>query len=392
MNPPTRRVFLTQLALGGSIILGGRLWAADSSTSGGGGLVPLAPPDKQPPDLEMPPITKPVGWAIVGLGKLALEEIMPAFAQCHTAKPVALVSGHPDKARKVAKAYDIPEENIYNYENYDEMAKNPAIQIVYIVLPNHMHAEYTIRALKAGKDVLCEKPMAATVQEAEQMIAVARETKRQLMIAYRLHYEPYNQTVIKMCQDQELGRIKTFTAENSQDVQPPNIRLSKETAGGPLGDIGVYCINAARYVTGEQPIEVSAFARQPQDDPRFREVPETINFLMRFPSGVMADCTCCFGAAESRRFRVTCEKGYIDLDSAFAYRGQRLKVRRDKEVEELLIDPVDHFAAEMDHFSESVIHGHACHTPGEMGLADMQVMEAIKKSIASGKAEKVAGA
>ena len=347
---------------------------------------PLAPPESQSPDAKLPDApVKPLGWAVVGLGKLAIEEVMPAFALCHQTKPVALVSGHPDKARRIADAYGIDAKKIYGYDNFDKIADDPAIDIVYIILPNSMHAEYTIRALKAGKHVLCEKPMAATVAECTAMNRAAAEAKRQLMIAYRLRYEPFNMTAIDLCRKGELGKLRSISATNGQNVQAPNIRLSKALAGGPVGDVGIYCLNAARYLTGEEPVEVTAIAQQPADDPRFREVPESVAFTLKFPSGVIANCDCSFGSAESRRFRVDGTTGVLDLADAFAYRGQRMTVGKTGAVSELKIAPANHFTAEMDHFSSCVASGKPCRTPGEEGLADMKVIAAIEEAIRTGR-------
>jgi predicted dehydrogenase len=358
-----------------------------------GGAMPLAPPDKQPPDLKIPEVQKKAGWAVVGLGKLALEEILPAFSKSRRSKLVALVSGHPDKARKVGAAYGI--QHIYGYANFDNLAQNPDIDIVYVVLPNSMHADYTMRALKAGKHVLCEKPMAATVGEAEKMIQAARAAQRKLMIAYRLHYEPFNQKVMQLCADKTLGPIQTIASSNCQDVKAPNIRLSGELAGGPLGDVGVYSINAARYCTREEPVEVMAVAHTPKDDPRFREVPASVAFTLRFPSGVLAHCDSSFSSGMSRNLRVHCAKGYIELDPAFSYRGLKLVTKQGEDMANTatladhLIEPVDHFAAEMDHLSAAILDGGEIRTPGEEGLADMKVMAAIEEAIRTGKAAKV---
>lgn len=358
--------------------------------SAGGGLlaaaaVPLAPPDAQPPKLKVPQApTKKLGWAIVGLGQLAMEEIMPAFSQCEHSAPVALVSGHPDKAKSVAAHYGIDPKNIYDYKSYDSIKDNPAVDIIYIVLPNSMHAEYTIRGFKAGKHVLCEKPMSATVQEAQEMIDAAKAAQRKLMIAYRLRYEPFNQKMIELCRKKEHGPIRMIEAVNVQDVQAPNIRLSKALAGGPLGDVGVYCINAARYCTGEEPVEVSAMQFAAPDDPRFAEVPDRVTFELRFASGVLAHCGCGFSGAESRQYRVMCSGGWMQLDSAFAYSGQRMHVSHDQELTELRLAHVDHFASEMDHFSQCVRDNKDPLTPGEDGLADMKVMAAVQKSADTG--------
>ncbi len=394
-DPKSRREFLIRSAALGGGVLAGAVQASAAKT--GDTAVPLAPPDRQPPDLELPKTpTRKVGWAIVGLGKLALEEIMPAFAECHSSEPVALVSGHPDKARKVAAAYGIKPEAIFDYESYDRLAEDKRVEVIYIVLPNSMHADFTIRGLRAGKHVLCEKPMAVNVAECENMIAEAKKADRQLGVAYRLHSEPLNRKVMELCAAKAFGKIKTFESSNCQDVKPPNIRLSGPLGGGPVGDLGVYSINAARYVTGEEPVEVTAFAHQPADDPRFREVPESVVFTLRYPSGVLANCNCSFGSSRSERYRVICADGWIEMAPAFSYRGLRLRTQRGaakgaKQVEnaELRIEQVDHFAAEMDHFSEVVRDGTQLRTPGEMGLADMRIVTAIADAARTGRAVKI---
>ncbi|RYD32612.1 MAG: twin-arginine translocation signal domain-containing protein [Verrucomicrobiaceae bacterium] len=358
--------------------------------------VPLAPPDKQSPSLVLPePVERKVGWALVGLGQLSLEEILPAFSQCRLTQPVALVSGHPDKARQVAKAYGVKENAILNYDSFDSMVENKEIEVVYIVLPNSMHAEFTIRALQAGKHVICEKPMAASVEECHQMIAAAEKANRKLMIAYRLHYEPLNRKVMEMCSAKALGKIKLFSSSNCQNVQAPNIRLSTKTAGGPVGDVGVYSINAARYVIGEEPVDVYAVEHRPPEDPRFAEVPESVTFVLRYPSGVLAHCECSFGTAGSQRYRAVCEDGFIEMDPAFPYRGLKLSVSRIKgsagapEKADIQIPQINQFAAEMDYFSECILKNKDPRTPGSMGLADMRIITAIRESARTGQPVKI---
>lgn len=399
----TRRQFTHSLALIGAGSLaaavapsGTRSAAAQPAIGPSDAPVPLAPPDRQPPKLQLPEVvSRKAGWALVGLGQLALEEVMPAFGQCKLSQPAALVSGHPAKAHRVAQAYGMDPRNIYDYGNFDRIAENPAVDIVYIILPNSMHAEYTIRALRAGKHVLCEKPMSVTVAEAEQMVVTANEMRRKLMIAYRLHYEPLNRKVMQLCSERAFGPIKTFSSSNCQDVGAPNIRLSAALGGGPLGDVGVYSINAARYCIGEEPVEVTGVAHQPTDDPRFREVPESVAFTMRFPSGALAHCDCSFGAEVSRRYRVHCAKGFIDMDPAFSYNGLRLTVKTGNERSgkaeraELPIEQVNHFAAEMDHLSSCVLDEAEPLTPGEEGLADMRVIAAIAEAVRTGRAVRV---
>lgn len=347
-------------------------------------LPPLAPSDRQPPALQIPKPEKKLGWAVVGLGELTLEEILPAFGATKRSKLTALVSGHPEKARQLAEVYNVPSKAIYNYENFDSLRDNPDVDVIYIVLPNSMHAEFTIRGLQAGKHVLCEKPMAVTTAECEQMIAAAEKADRKLGVAYRLHYEPTNLAVMKMCKDKKFGAIKTFTASNCQYVKAPNIRLSGPLGGGPIGDVGVYCINAARYTIGEEPLEVSAFAVQPKSDPRFREVPESVSWVMRYPSGIVAECECSFGTGRSSSYQVLCETGSIKMNPAYTYEGLKLWTESTDEGvpvrTEWNITPVDQFASEMDGFSTAILGDKPVKTPGEMGLSDIRIVLAVMES------------
>ncbi len=377
MVNPTRRTFLTTTAATATLLANGSGDAAP----------PLAPPDKQPPNLQLPEIVKKkVGIAVVGLGQLALEEVIPAFEHCKFARLAALVSGHLDKARHVARAVGLdPEEAVYSYERYEELKGNSNVDAIYIILPNSMHAEFTIRGFRCGKHVLCEKPMAVSSEECKQMIAAAKHAQRKLMIAYRLHYEPFNLEIMRMCREKELGAIRSIIATNSQDVAAPNIRLSKELRGGPLGDIGIYCLNATRYITDEEPTEVIAYEQANKSDPRFSEVPEGYSFTLAFPSGVVAHCGCNFASAVSRYLRIECEKGVIELDQAFSYRGQQLKIHTAEGIKRLTLTPVNHFAAEMDAFATAVLNDQRIKTPGEEGLADMIAIEAIERSAREGK-------
>lgn len=352
------------------------------------GAVPLAPPDRQPPHLDVPKPQKKLGWAVVGIGELTLGQILPAFGEAKKSKPVALVSGHPEKAKQVAEVYGVPGQSIYNYENFDSIRDNPDIDVVYIVLPNSMHAEYTVRGLEAGKHVLCEKPMAVSVEECERMIAAAEKAGRELGIAYRLHYEPMNRTVMEMCRAKKFGNIKTFTGSFCQDVKAPNIRLSGPLGGGPAGDMGIYCINAARYTIDEEPIEAVAVQVQPKSDPRFREVPETVSFLLRYPSGIVAECECSLGTSRSSNYQVLCEKGSIAMEPAYNYEGLRLFTSEKRDGTPLRVEHripgVNQFAAEMDAFSNAVMNNEPVRTPGRMGLADIRIILAVLESARQG--------
>jgi predicted dehydrogenase len=222
--------------------------------------------------------SRKVGFAIVGLGGFALNQLIPAFSSCRHAKLVALVSGDKQKAKQVAAKYGVAEKNVYGYDaSFDSIKDNPEIDVAYIVLPNGQHAEFTVRAAKAGKHVLCEKPMANTVEECQQMIDACKQANRKLMIDYCCQYDPVNLEAIRILRSGEIGRLRMFTGDYGFHMNDAAAwRLNRKLAGGgPLMDIGIYLINGARYITGEEPIEVNGFTFSPNDDPRFKEVEAT---------------------------------------------------------------------------------------------------------------------
>jgi predicted dehydrogenase len=334
------------------------------------------------------PPGKKLGWAIVGLGSLAINQILPAFARCEKSKVVAFVSGHFDKANKLAQRYGVDSKNIYNYENYDSLKNNPEIDVVYIVLPNGMHAEYTVRGLQAGKHVLSEKPMANTPAECQQMIDEARKADRKLMVAYRCRYEPFNQEAIRIARSKELGATQMILADAGFPIGDPNQwRLNKKLAGGgSLMDIGIYALNASRYLTGEEPKEVNAMTQSTPGDPRFKEVEEHVTFQLRFPSGVLANCTSSYGYFHQSHYRVMGTEARLCMDPATWYSGLRLWIERGNVIAQHDLPEVDHFAAEMDHMSACVQENKQPLTPGEEGLRDLTIMQAIYESARSQKA------
>jgi predicted dehydrogenase len=337
------------------------------------------------------PPGKKLGWAIVGLGSLAINQILPAFALCEKSKVVALVSGHPEKANKLALRYGVSPKNIYNYQNYDSIRDNPEVDIIYIVLPNGMHAEYTVRALQAGKHVLTEKPMANTPAECQQMVDAGHKANRKLMVAYRCQYEPYNREAIRVARSKELGTVKVILADAGFNMKDPNQwRLKKSLAGGgSLMDIGIYALQAARYLTGEEPSEVNAMMYSTPGDERFKEVEEAINFQLRFPSGVLANCTSSYGYAWQTHYRVVTTDGWLEMDPATAYSGLRMRIHRGNIIEEKDLPVVDHFAAEMEHMSECVMQNKEPLTPGEEGLRDLTIMHALYEAANTGRTVKL---
>jgi predicted dehydrogenase len=343
-------------------------------------------------ELQVPdPPGKKLGWAIVGLGSLAINQILPAFAKCEKSKVVALVSGHPDKANKLALRYGVNPKNIYNYQNYDTIRDNPEVDIIYIVLPNGMHAEYTIRGFQAGKHVLSEKPMANTPADCQQMIDAGRKANRKLMVAYRCRYEPFNQEAIRMARQQELGPTKVIVADHGFNIgDPTQWRLNKTLAGGgSLMDIGIYSLQAARYITGEEPTEINAMTYTTPGDVRFKEVEETINFQLRFPSGILANCSSSYGYSGQNRYRVVTTKGWFELEPATQYNGLRMYLHHDNITEERLLPVRDHFALEMDHMSGCVMENKEPLTPGEEGLRDLTIMTGIYEAARTGKVVKL---
>lgn len=342
--------------------------------------------------LQVPePPGRKLGWAIVGLGRLSINQILPAFAKCEKSRVVAFVTGSREKGEKLAARYGVNPKNIYNYQNYDALRDNPEVDIIYIVLPNGMHAEYTIRGARAGKHVLTEKPMANTPKDCEEMIAEARRASRKLMVAYRCRYEPYNNELIKVSRSGDIGKIRVVLSDHGFNIgDPAQWRLNKALAGGgSLMDIGLYSLQAACYTTGEDPVEVSAMEFTDRSDPRFKEVEDVINFQMRFPSGALAQCTSSYGYAGQSRIRVIGARGWAELEPATSYTGLRMRVRLGNRTEERDLPQRDHFAAEMDHLSDCVMQNKDVLTPGEEGLRDLKIMTAIYEAARTGKTVKL---
>jgi predicted dehydrogenase len=232
---------------------------------------------------------------------------------------------------------------------------------------------------------LSEKPMANTPADCQAMIDAARKANRKLMVAYRCRYEPFNQSMIAMSRSREFGPIKVVVADHGFNIgDPTQWRLKRELAGGgSLMDIGIYSLQAARYITGEEPTEINAVMYNTPGDVRFKEVEETINFQLRFPSGALANCTSSYGYAGQNRYRVIASNGWFELEPATSYTGQRMRIRRGDAIEEKDLQPRDHFAAEMDHMSQCIMNNSDPLTPGEEGLRDIKIMMAIYEAARS---------
>src|SRR5580704_8494576 len=262
-----------------------------------------------------------IGYAVIGLGTIA-DHFMRGVQTSSNSQITGLVSGHRDKAERIAAQYGVPKESIYSYEDMDRFKENKAIDAVYVALPNSMHAEYTIRSAKAGKHVLCEKPMSTTVKEAEDMIAACKAANVKLMIAYRLHYEPLNLKAIQLIRDGAVGKVQVINGAFGFNAAPGAWRLNKTLAGGgSVFDVGIYVLNASRYLTGEEPSGFTAVAGTVDQDGRFSPVEENVSWTTKFPSGVVATGSCTYGAQMPGYFKVFGSKGWLEMAPAFNYDG-----------------------------------------------------------------------
>ncbi|TKD53278.1 Gfo/Idh/MocA family protein [Sphingomonas baiyangensis] len=339
---------------------------------------------------ELPDAEK-VGIAVVGLGKLALGEVLPAFGQCRAAKLAAVVSGDPAKARRVAAQAGLPDDAIYSYESYDRMAQDRRIDVVYIILPNSLHADYTVRAFKAGKHVLCEKPMATTEADCRRMIAAAEAADRKLMIAYRCFFEPANLEAMRVMRSGTLGKIRSFSSDNGRpsSLSDPADQWRLDgplSGGGALTDIGIYGINGARYLLGEEPVEVRAWAYTDKSDPRFAETEDAIHWQFRMASGVIVNGSTSFSYASTSRLQAVGEKGRLVMDPATNYRGIQLAVHEGGVERRPQTPAIDQFAREMDEMAMVVRRNRPIAATGEEGMQDVRLMLAILESVRQGGA------
>lgn len=335
-----------------------------------------------------------VGYALVGLGRLSTNQLAPALQKTHHAKLAAIVTGTPSKEKVWAEKYGLPESHIYNYENFDTIADNEDVDVVYVVLPNGMHHEFVLRAAKAGKHVLCEKPMANTVQECREMIAACHEAGRKLAIGYRCQFEPHHLECIRIARDEVLGTLRhidagfAFRIADFAPDDPKHWRLEKALAGGgALMDIGVYALNACRYLTGEEPVSITAQEVKTNAE-KFAEVDETIIWTMTFPKGTTATCSTSYDYNGVNKFLAYAGKGTFGMEPAYSYGGNSAFAngRRLEKPE------IDQFAAEMDDFALCITEDRLSRVPGEEGLNDLLAIEAIYEAARTGKAVKPAKA
>ena len=358
----------------------------------GAGLVAGAIPTAACAGPKVDPGARKFGYAVVGLGNYAVNQIMPRLASCERSRLVALVSGTPAKLEKYGAQYNIPKTHRYNYQNYDAIRDNADIDAVYIILPNSMHAEYSIRASKAGKHVMCEKPMAVSVAECQAMIAAAKAANRKLMIGYRCQFEQNNLLCVEQLRAGTFGKVRLITSEHGFDIAPNQWRLDRPlSGGGSLMDIGIYSLNAARYLAGEEPLFVTATESTDRSDPRFRNVEDRIDFQLLFPSGAIANCVSSYSSGHNA-FRATGNKGWIGMEPATPYQGHRVYRRLAGKTEEVTLPPApdQQWVRQLDHLAESVATGIPLRASGEEGLRDMKLITAIYQSAREGRRIRVA--
>ncbi|HAV12163.1 MAG TPA: glucose-fructose oxidoreductase [Opitutae bacterium] len=323
------------------------------------------------------------GIALVGLGQYAMGELAPALQQtkhCHLA---GLVSGTPKKRAHYGSKYQIPKENIYDYERYDSISDNKDIDIVYVVLPNSMHADYSIRAAEAGKHVITEKPMGISVSECDRMIDACKSNGVTLNVGYRLHFEPHHQVVAHLGKEHTLGAPLYLRAECCQVMDDPQQwRLRKALAGGgAVYDIGIYCIQVARYAMNAEPIAITA--QEFKTDPvKFAEVDETVTFQLEFDSGVVANCTCSYNAHGHKLYIAYSKNNdYLEVENAFYYRDLSGSING-RPMDNIL--PVNQQALQMDAIAQSIVTGNNTGISGAEGRQDMVIIEALYRSLESG--------
>ena len=349
----------------------------------------------EPLEDKIPYTGKKLNVALCGLGNYAsmLAEGIQVSEYCHLA---GIVTGTPAKAEKWKTQFNIPEKNIYNYQNFDEIIKNKDIDLVYVVVPNGLHKEFVIRAAKAGKHVITEKPMAITVKDCEEMIKACNDNNVQLAIGYRLHYEPTHLEIKRLGQEKVLGQVRFIEASLGYQIHDPrdtkctvNLndrnewRLNKKlSGGGPLMDLGVYCIQASRYILGEEPIAVTAQFGKVYNKQIFSETEESISWQMEFPSGAVSNCNTSVNYNIDRLF-ASADEGFFELSPALSYGPFEGKSSKGP----LKFPVINQQQTQMDEIAKVLLENKKLpnHITGEEGLKDIKVINAIYKAAETGK-------
>lgn len=322
-------------------------------------------------------------FAVVGLGHIAQAAVLPAFkhARPHV-ELTALVSSSPKKLKALGRRYGV--KHLSSYADADKLFDSGTVDAVYIATPNTEHAEWTMRAANAGLHVLCEKPLATSVQDCERMIEACERNGVHLMTAYRLHFERCNLEVAEIVRKKRIGDARYFDSQFSMQVKSGNIRLDRELGGGPEWDIGIYCQNAARYVFADEPTQLWATSTN-SGDRRFTEVPETVHVTMKFPRERIAHFVCSFGAADRSRYEIVGTKGSVVCDPAYHYaEGLSYELTVGEKKKRKKFAKSDQFAPELVHFAKCVRANRRPEPSGLEGLIDVAIIEAIHRSLLTG--------
>ena len=327
-----------------------------------------------------------IRYAVVGLGHIAQVAVLPSFAHARAnSRLTALVSDDPTKLRGLAKKYR--GTRTYTYEDFDECMAE--VDAVYIALPNSMHAEYAVRAARAGVHVLCEKPMAVTVDECQRMIDACDEHRVKLMIAYRLHFEEINLKAVDLVRRGRIGQPKYFNSSFSMRVKPGNIRTKRGLGGGTLYDIGVYCINAARYLFRAEPKEVMAISVN-SGPPNLAEIDESTGALLRFDGERVAAFVTSFNASDVASYRIVGTRGDLSVNPAYEYaEGLAYALTIDGKTTRTRIGKRDQFAPELLYFSDCILKNRRPEPSGEEGMQDVRIVQALYESAETGKAVQI---
>jgi glucose-fructose oxidoreductase len=325
----------------------------------------------------------PIRFAVIGQGHFAQTSILPAFENARGCALAALFSDDVTKLRALRKQYDV--EYALPYAELGEFLESGAVDAVYVAVPNDLHAFFTERAAGAGVHVLCEKPIAANSAQATRMISACERGGVKLMIAYRLHFEPANLAAMEIVRGGEIGEARFLSTVFSQQVTAENTRTQGEHAGGPLRDVGVYCINAARYLFRDEPTEAVALGVRKRNDARFREIDEQLAALLRFPGERLAQLTCSFGAYGHSEVRVMGTKGTVALSPAFNMRDLVLEVEVGGKTRSKTFKRRDQVAPELEELAACIREDRDPEPSGREGLADLRVIEAIEASARSGR-------
>jgi glucose-fructose oxidoreductase len=360
---PSRREFLRRVALSGGAFAAGLNFPSLLQAQ------PAAP-------------GKQLGVALLGLGGYATGQLAPALQETKRCRLVGVVSGHPDKIADWRQKYSLPEKNCYNYDNLERIADNPDIDIVYVVTPNTLHRDFVVRAAKAGKHVITEKPMAGSVADCDAMIAACRDAKVRLSVGYRMHFEPHVKEMMRLQRDKDFGDFTKLSGNFSYFFGPRAWRVEKKlSGGGPLMDVGIYVIQAACMAAGATPVAVTAHEEPKTRPDFFVDVEEAISFKLEFSNGAGLDAKTSYNANVCT-FRAEGSKGCIEfVDSAFGYQVGRVTTSRG----DLNFPVVNQQALQMDDFADCILTGRTSEVGGEMGRRDLKIITAIYKAASTGQ-------